>query len=86
MKIKDIAGWPERWATPVGTYDADAPVADGVLVGLSLWGRSIIGLAIERPEGKYFGSIRAEGNVYNLILDFLKRNHAGHCVKSLMPN
>ena len=55
--------------------DAHAPVADGVLVGLSLWGTSIIGLAVQCPEGKYFGSIRAPRNVYDRVLEFLKQNH-----------
>jgi hypothetical protein len=27
------------------------------------------------PGGRYFGSIRAPGNVYGHVLDFLKRNH-----------
>ena len=55
--------------------DAHAPVADGVLVDLSLWGTSIISLAVECPDGKYFGSLREPGNVYDRILEFLKRNH-----------
>jgi len=54
---------------------ANAPVADGVLVDLSLWGTSIIGLAVQCPDGRYFGSIRAPRNVYNNVLEFLKRNH-----------
>lgn len=74
MKIKDIVDWPEHWATPLGTTDANAPVADGVLVDLSLWGTSIIGLAVQCPEGKYFGSIRVDRNVYDLVLEFLKQN------------
>jgi hypothetical protein len=41
MKLKDITDWSERWSTPVGTMDANASVADGVLVDLSLWGTSI---------------------------------------------
>ena len=57
MKIKDITEWSERWATPSGTLDAHAPVADGVLVDLSLWGISIIGLAVQCQDGKYFGSL-----------------------------
>ena len=65
MKLKDIAHWCERWSTPLGTMDANAPVADGVLVDLSLWGTSIIGLAVQCPDGKYFGSIRALSNVYD---------------------
>jgi hypothetical protein len=75
MKIKDIAHWSERWSTPLGTMDANAPVADGVLVDLSLWGSSIIGLAIQCPDGKYFGSLRAPRNVYDRVLEFLKQNH-----------
>ena len=55
--------------------DANAPVADGVLVDLSLWGTSIIGFAVQCPDGRYFGSIRAQGPVYDHVLDFLKRNH-----------
>ena len=41
--------------------DEDAPVADGVLVDLSLAGTTIIGLAVQCPDGKHFGSIRAPG-------------------------
>jgi hypothetical protein len=59
MKIKDITEWSGRWSTPRGTMDSNAPVADGVLVDLSLWGTSVIGLAVQCPDGKYFGSIRA---------------------------
>lgn len=75
MKLKDIAEWSERWATPLGTLDAKAPVAEGVLIGLNLWGTTIINLVIECEDGKYFGSIRAERDVYDRILEFLKRNH-----------
>ena len=53
--------------------EEDAPVADGVLVDLSLWGTSIIGLAVQRPDGKYFGSISAPEPVYDHVLEFLKR-------------
>jgi hypothetical protein len=49
MKLKDIAEMVPRWSTPLGTMDSNAPVADGVLVGLSLWGTSIIGLAGNAP-------------------------------------
>jgi hypothetical protein len=75
MKIKDIVGWPRRWATPLGTLDADAQVGDGVLVDLSLWGTSVMGLVIQCPDGKYFGSIRSPANVYDHVLEFLKRNY-----------
>jgi len=75
MKIKDITEWSKRWSTPSGTTDAHAPIADGVLVDPSLWGTSIIGLAVQCPDGKYFGSIRAPRNVYDHVLEFLKRNH-----------
>jgi hypothetical protein len=75
MKLKDITERSDRWSTPAGTMDANAPVADGILVDLSLWGTSIIGLAVQCPDGKYFGSIRAPGPVYDHVLEFLKRNH-----------
>jgi hypothetical protein len=65
MKLKDITGWSERWSTPLGTMDANSPVAAGVLVDLSLWGTTIINLVVECPDGKYFGSIRAPSNVYD---------------------
>jgi hypothetical protein len=41
MKIKDITEWSERWSTPLGTLEANAAVADDVLVDLSRWGTSI---------------------------------------------
>lgn len=75
MKLIDITEWSERWSTPLGTMDANAPVADGVLVDLSLWGTFIISLAVQCPDGKYFGSIRVPGPVYDHIFEFLKRNH-----------
>jgi hypothetical protein len=50
MKLKDITEWSEHWSTPLGTLDANAPVAEGVLVELSLWGTSIIGLAVQCPD------------------------------------
>jgi len=55
--------------------DAHAPVADGILVDLSLWGTSIIGVAVECSDGRYFGSLRVSRNVYDRVLEFLKRNH-----------
>jgi hypothetical protein len=75
MKIKDITEWSERWSTPLGTMDVTPTVADGVLVDLSLWGTTIIGLAVQSPDGKYFGSIRSSSNVYDHVLEFLKRSH-----------
>jgi hypothetical protein len=42
---------------------------------LNPWDMSIIGVAVQCPDGKYFGSIRAPGPVYNHVLEFLKRNH-----------
>ena len=75
MKIKDITDSSGRWSTPFGTMDANAPVADGVLVDLSLWGTAIIGLAVQCPDGKYFGSSRAPGQVYDHVLEFLECNH-----------
>jgi len=49
MKLKDITDWSERWLTPLGTMVANASVADGVLVDLSLWGTSIINLTVQCP-------------------------------------
>jgi hypothetical protein len=68
MKIRDITEWSGRWSTPLGTMDAHPTVADGVLVGLSLWGRSIINLVVECAVGRYFGSIRAPDQVYDHVL------------------
>ena len=75
MKPKDITESSPRWSTPLGTMDAHAPIADGMLVDLSLWGPSIIGLAVQCPDGRYFGSLRAPSNVYDHVLEFLKRTH-----------
>jgi len=47
MKIKDITNWSERWSTAIGTMEVHPTIADGVLVDLSLWGTSIIGLAVQ---------------------------------------
>jgi hypothetical protein len=55
--------------------DAHAAVEDGVLVDQSLWGTSIIGLAVQCPDGKYFGSIRVSRGVYDRVLEFLNSNH-----------
>jgi hypothetical protein len=75
MKLRDVIEWSVRWSTPSCTIDEDAPVADGVLVDLSQWGTTTIGLAVQCPDGKYFGSIRAPGQVYDHVLEFLKHNH-----------
>ena len=75
MKIKDITDWSPRWSTPLGTMDANPPVADGVLVGLNLRGTCFINLVVECADGRYFGSLRAPGPVYAHVLEFLKRNH-----------
>jgi hypothetical protein len=84
MKLREIVEWSERWSTPLGTMDANAPVADGVLVGLSLRATSIIGLAVQCPDGKYFGSLRAPGPVYNHVLEFLKQTTGTNSAKSWM--
>jgi hypothetical protein len=34
-----------------------------------------IGIPVQCHDGKYFGAIRAPRNVYNHVLEFLKRNH-----------
>jgi hypothetical protein len=74
MKLREVIEWSVRWSTPTGTMEEDAPVADGVLVDFSKWGMTIIGLAVQCPEGKYFGSIRAPGQVYDHVVEFLNRN------------
>ena len=74
MKLKDITDFPERWSSPLGTMDASPTVADGVLVGPSLWGASIINLVVDCFDGRYFGSIRAPAQVYDQVLEFLTRN------------
>ena len=38
-------------------------------------GTTIIGLAVQCPDGKYFGSIRAPGPVYDHVLELLKQNY-----------
>jgi hypothetical protein len=83
MKLKDITESSGRWSTPSGTTDANPPIAEGVLVGLNLWGTSVINLVVECAEGKYFGSIRAPKPVYDHVLEFLKRNH-GHKLREVM--
>jgi hypothetical protein len=83
MKLKDITEWSERWSTPLGTMDANPPIAEGVLVGLNLWGTSVINLVVECAEGKYFGSIRAPKPVDDHVLEFLKRNH-GRTLREVM--
>jgi len=54
--------------------DAHVPV-DGVIVDLSLWGTTIIGLAVQCPDGRYFGSIRVTRDVYDRVLEFLRQSH-----------
>jgi len=61
MKLKDIGHWSERWSTPLGTMDEHVPV-DGVIVDLSLWGTTIIGLAVQCPDGRDI-SARSEYSV-----------------------
>jgi hypothetical protein len=61
--------------------DEDAPVADGVLVDLSLGGTSVIGLAVQCPNRKYFGSIRAPGQVYDHVLTSYNATRGENSVK-----
>jgi hypothetical protein len=83
MKLRDIIEWSVRWSTPSCTMDQDAPVADGVLAYLPPGCTSIIGLAVQCPDGRYFGSIRAPGPVYDHVLEFLKR-HQGRKLREVM--
>jgi len=68
MKLKDIREWSGRWSTPSGSLEANAAAEDGVLVNLSRWGVFVIGLTIECPDGRYFGSIRVTRDVYDRVL------------------
>jgi hypothetical protein len=74
MKLREVIEWSVRWSTPSWTIDEDASVADGVLVDFSEWGTPNIGLAVQCPDGRYFGSIRAPGQVYDHVVEFLNRN------------
>ena len=38
-------------------------------------GHNHIGLAVQCPDGRYFGSIRVTRDVYDRVLEFLRRNH-----------
>jgi hypothetical protein len=64
----------DHWSTPRGTIDANPPLQTVCLL-VCLYGDSIIGLAVQCSDGRYFGSIRAPGNVYDHVLEFLKRNY-----------
>jgi len=75
MKLKHIIEWSVRRSTPSGTMDEDAPVADGRLMYLSIGGTSVIGLAVQCSDGRYFGSIRAPGPIYDHVLELLKQNY-----------
>ena len=75
MKLKDITEWSERWSMPLGTLAANAAVADTVRVDLSLWGHPSIGLTVQYADGRYFGSIRVQSDVYDRVLEFLKQSH-----------
>jgi hypothetical protein len=62
--------WSGRWSITTGILEARRDVADGVLFDLSLWATSIIGLAVQCPEGKYFGLIRVPTNCTTKFLSF----------------
>ena len=83
MKLKYIIEWSVHWSTPSCKMDEDAPVADGVLLYLSVGGTSVIGLAVQCSDGRYFGSIRASGPVYDHVLQSLKRNQ-GRTLREVM--
>ena len=54
MKLKDVTESAALWSTPTGCVEARADVADGVVVGPSGWGLSIIGVTVEYLDGKIF--------------------------------
>jgi hypothetical protein len=83
VKLKDITEWSGRWSTPSGSLEANAAVEDGVLVDLSRWGVFVIGLTVECPDGKYFGSLRVPSNVYDQVLEFLRQSH-GRTLREVM--
>ena len=85
MKLKEIIEWSVRWSTPSNTMDEEAPVADGVLAYLSQGSKSVIGLAMECPDGRYFGSIKVPDSVYDHVLETLKRNH-GRKLREVMDS
>ena len=74
MKLRDLIEWSVHWSTPSCTMDENALVADGVLLYLSVGDTSVIGLAVQCSDGRYFGSIRASDLVYDHVLESLKRN------------
>ena len=47
------------------------PLQTGCLLGCR---SSIINLAVECADGRYFGSIKAPAQVYDYVLEFLKHN------------
>jgi hypothetical protein len=51
--------------------------------GYLLGGTSVINLVVDCADGKYFGSISASANVYDHVLEFLKRHH-GRKLRELM--
>ena len=83
MKLKHIIEWSVHWSTPSNTMDENAPVADGRLVYLSTGGTSVIGLAVQCSDGRYFGSIRVSGLVYDHVVQSLKRNQ-GRTLREVM--
>jgi hypothetical protein len=70
MKLKDITDWSGRWSTPLGTMDANAPVADGVLVGLNLWGTSFINLVVECATEGISARSERQGQYTTTFLSF----------------
>jgi len=81
MKLKDLNDSSALWSTPTGALQAGPDVADGILVDASRWGASIIGVAVECSDGRYFGSIRVQRNVYDRVFEFLKRSHGKNSLK-----
>jgi hypothetical protein len=74
MKLKDITEWSDRCSTPLPARWTHLHPLRTVCLLASLWGTSIIGLAVQCPDGRYFGSIRVPGQVYDHVVEFLNRN------------
>jgi hypothetical protein len=55
--------------------EANVPVADGVLVGLNLWGTTIINSRWNAKTESISARLGGSSNVYDHVLEFLQRNH-----------
>ena len=75
MKLKYLNESSARWVTPTGRLEPPDNIAEGVLVRLSAWSTFTIGVTVQCPDGKYVGSIRVAPDIYDRVLEFLRRHH-----------